>query len=147
VAEAVQDDQGLLPRVPGGLHRGDVVVGIAEVIENGGLGVPVANVAEYLRRLLVAVNREIMLAQVLVGIAARVKNRGLAVAVARGLIPAHALVTDGQGSLELATQRATPGHSGQCVAHIGVVAGARKLQRLQRVIKCVLQESAGFVGD
>ena len=49
--------------------------------------------------------------------------------------------------LELAAQGATPGNRGQCVARIGVVAGTRQLQRLQRVSECVLQEPAGFAGD
>ena len=82
VVQLVEDGQGPLPALAGGLVVAGGLLRLAEVAQQVGLVVPGAEVTEDVQRLPVVRDRLVMLAEVMVGETDAVQRLGLAVAMA-----------------------------------------------------------------
>ena len=108
VAQVVEDGQGLLPGLAGGVVLPGGVLGVAEVGESAGLADPVAEFGQQFNGVTVAADRLCVLAEVMVSVTEAVPGGRLAVAVAEFTVQGESLTTALQGQLVVTEQSVMP---------------------------------------
>jgi hypothetical protein len=119
----IEDGQGLLVGVTGGLRIAGRVPGVAEVREGVGFEVAVTGNPVQVDGLLVADDRLGVVAKVMVGVAEAVPGVGLPVAVVELLEQAEGLFTGGERRLVVAELDMHPANRVQGVGLPALVAG------------------------
>src|SRR5215470_15760424 len=125
VVEVVEDGEGLVPGVVGGVVVAGGAVGVADADEGGGFVVAVAEVAAQGECVVVAGEGLGVVAEVVVGVAEAVPGVGLPVAVAEFLVQGEGVLAGGEGLVVVAEQGVGPAELVEGEGLPGVVQGLR----------------------